>query len=1220
MDRSFQAIVLIVLLSFSIIDVVSAFPEEDSKNKLCKSRSSGPILINGDQELENTSTFLSWQGNGTKNDPYIMEGMTIDGMGGAFCLHITNTASHLMIRNCNFANTSISNNIAGTGSAIFLDSMNVMITSNSISKSGIGIRIDPQSSDLNITDNTISGCGYGLVITGNGLNKNIYGNIIKESTSDGIHLDDISNLNLADNNISTSGGSGITLNQGRDNTFRSNQLYLNEESGIRINHSFNNRFYSNEMTRTGIFLMQEMYGDPNIITTNNTINGRSIHFFSGRDLRDVDLPKEGGQIIFESCSYGELKGSNISHTYYPIQMAFCNQMIVKNCHLMDILGCSITMVDSESVIIEDCTLENCNDGIITKNDQGVIYNQAIFIQDNTFSEIEGSALVMNGGIGNKVLRNVVDQAGVAGFHLTNTKNTTVISNLISNSGKGVHLSHSDSIRLMDNAFYRCDVGLLEDSGNGCSSIYNNIFSENTGYSIHLGPFCSGDRIYSNIFSSNNGVGVDLDPNQLQVKDEGCLGMWYHEDGYGNYWSDMICPDSNKDGMVDHPYPISDDCKDEFSLVNHPFEHIARPGNLKVTSGNGFVNMEWTEPVRNMDSIHIGYRIYRENETETWDLIKELGPEVHSYNDTKIENDVDYWYSIRSVNRFGEGGRSGPWHGTPDGQPPLIEIIYPKDGTYIDSVHFNVKWNCSDNASGIGSLMVQLDNFSWVPLDVGKKTHLFSLVSEGSHVIRIHVVDNVGNQNSQEVHFIVDIDLPCLEIEVPARNGYEKGPSINLTWKGWDVTSGIRNFDIRLDNETWLWAGTGQYFIISDLDMGHHWIDIRATDQAGNIQVEGVPFEIDYISPDIHIIEPINGSRFNRDNLLLRWGSSDIGSRIGETRVYFNMELVNRSENGLELFMDDLQHGWYEIRVEVEDLAGNLDVETVIIMIDLVSPTISPINPLGSNVALDSNITFSLSEPMDWSTVMVLLDGAQLDWYRDGLVISADRDVGLSFGRTYKVAVVGRDLAGNEIEEGTWSFGTDFNCSVIVQIINEKGSPLPGARLTFNTGEGFIAGPNGNVTFTVPSGDYGVTLSMEGYKERVIMITLLPGVLNELDPIVLERNEEKMDGILSGTGKGHISSGLLVILVISLILISAILIILILIMKRRNNGLIGEKVIDPFEEVEQMRYVAAIKGIDIATIESDYKRSVFLRNAGRMEEADMELNNYKAILREYIAER
>jgi parallel beta-helix repeat protein len=137
----------------------------------------GQIYIAGDVNLTKTADAESWEGDGSEDLPYLIEGynITLPGMSGR-CIEIHNISLHLTIRDCLIVRGSVGlylENVtdfdaegnsffnSGTGIAIF-ESSHITLTSNYFDSTAIGVFLT-NVYDLHLADNIFeSSSSYGV--------------------------------------------------------------------------------------------------------------------------------------------------------------------------------------------------------------------------------------------------------------------------------------------------------------------------------------------------------------------------------------------------------------------------------------------------------------------------------------------------------------------------------------------------------------------------------------------------------------------------------------------------------------------------------------------------------------------------------------------------------------------------------------------------------------------------------------------------------------------------------------------------------------------------------------------------------------------------------------------------------------------------------------------------------------------------------------------------
>jgi len=147
----------------------------------------GPIIIDGDPELQAMATMEGWTGSGSAGDPILIENYDIDALGASNGINIKNTTLHIAIKNCSVNNT---------GDDSYIDS-------------GDGIYLG------NVENARIEGC-------------DIY------DTFDGIGLTDCKNITIQNDQLHNNGGNGLYVRDCEDITVLDTDSSNNTVEGIRF--------------------------------------------------------------------------------------------------------------------------------------------------------------------------------------------------------------------------------------------------------------------------------------------------------------------------------------------------------------------------------------------------------------------------------------------------------------------------------------------------------------------------------------------------------------------------------------------------------------------------------------------------------------------------------------------------------------------------------------------------------------------------------------------------------------------------------------------------------------------------------------------------------------------------------------------------------------------------------------------------------------------------
>ena len=182
-------------------------------------------------------------------------------------------------------------------------------------------------------------------------------------------------------------------------------------------------------------------------------------------------------------------------------------------------------------------------------------------------------------------------------------------------------------------------------------------------------------------------------------------------------------------------------------------------------------------------------------------------------------------------------------------------------------------------------------------------------------------------------------------------------------------------------------------------------------------------------------------------------------------------------------------------------------------LDKVGPNVT-VSPNGSGIAIEAKIVVMFSEPMNLSSVSIMVSGSV-----EGNVTFEGKNAtytpnGLQTDKDYTVTVKGKDLAGNPVEK-IWTFSTIRTTGGISGTIKDpEGSPIAAATITLSNGNTTSTDADGNFSFVgISPGLYDLSVNKAGYENMTINLSVTAGSTNAL-------------GIktMTDTGQGPGSSG------------------------------------------------------------------------------------------------
>ncbi|MFX1453798.1 MAG: nitrous oxide reductase family maturation protein NosD [Promethearchaeota archaeon] len=245
----------------------------------------------GVSDWETMKATYTWiTGDGTKNQPYIIDNVTIDGGQGGDCLKILDSNKFFEIKDSVFYNGGAalssgirlvnvsngkiySNNLSNNedfGIYLERDCSNISIYNNILNKNDYyGIISYYDCNYINISSNTIRESGNsGILVRGNN-NTRVIGNTLINNTLYGIQLRD-SFFNIINSNIIKENPVGLSIYEASKNNITNNLIKNNTENGITVKLSSNNN------TISGNYLyMNKVY---QIEIKDSSCNGSIIEF------------------------------------------------------------------------------------------------------------------------------------------------------------------------------------------------------------------------------------------------------------------------------------------------------------------------------------------------------------------------------------------------------------------------------------------------------------------------------------------------------------------------------------------------------------------------------------------------------------------------------------------------------------------------------------------------------------------------------------------------------------------------------------------------------------------------------------------------------------------------------------------------------------------------------------------------------------------------------
>ncbi|MHA1988327.1 MAG: right-handed parallel beta-helix repeat-containing protein [Promethearchaeota archaeon] len=393
----------------------------------------------------NTTFYGNWSwarvqpwctvGNGTKENPYIIEDVTIIYPPAIDCLTIKNSRKYFTVRNCTLKDIPVA--------------------------SFAGIRLE-NITNANIIDNQVYNNSYGINCL-NVNNSQLISNNCSDNIQYGIFLQNCNYNNISGNTANGNDNEGIQISNCNNNTISENIANNNDAIGITL---FMDCAYN---TLSGNIANGNNFGI--YLDTDNHFN-----LISGNTANDNNID---GIIIDQTSNFNNISGNTANRNSYGLYFGYqCNNNMISG----------NTFYDNEEGIYFDgeCNFNQISGNIVNNNTYDGIY---MYESDyNTISNnfVDGTG---TGDYGislhwycqnNTIINNIATYNEEIGIELYDyCENNTVLNNIVSYNGlNGIGIYDlSDNNTLIENLLYNNTIGLYIDNGDN-NTIYENYFAKN----------------------------------------------------------------------------------------------------------------------------------------------------------------------------------------------------------------------------------------------------------------------------------------------------------------------------------------------------------------------------------------------------------------------------------------------------------------------------------------------------------------------------------------------------------------------------------------------------------------------------------------------------------------------------------------------------------------------------------------------------------------------
>jgi hypothetical protein len=375
----------------------------------------------------------------------------------------------------------------------------------------------------------------------------------------------------------------------------------------------------------------------------------------------------------------------------------------------------------------------------------------------------------------------------------------------------------------------------------------------------------------------------------------------------------------------------------------------------------------------------------------------------------------------------------------DVTPPVVSLVSPAPGAYLNSSSITFSFNATDDQSTTLNCSLYINNIlnktNSSVINGSITSFQVTGLTDGSYNWKINCSDQSGNSNVSETRtFIIDTIKPTVAINSPSSNVFlnSKTISINLTVS--DVNLNYTNISIlqgsSVINSTVSYLSGNQLIYLSVSSDGIYNISAVVYDKSNNSNSSTVTnITIDTLNPSITITSPASNSYLNSKLITINGTSSDTNYNFTNISIYQGSTLINSTITYVSTWNVQLSvpsDGVYNITATAYDKADNSNQSTIEnIKVDTTAPTLSFIYPTPANNAnlTVNSMTVNVSSTENLSSCILNFSGTPYVM----AIVNADTNTyayyslsGFDFG-TYNYNVTCNDTVGNAASTETRSF-------------------------------------------------------------------------------------------------------------------------------------------------------------------------------------------------------
>ncbi len=260
--------------------------------------------------------------------------------------------------------------------------------------------------------------------------------------------------------------------------------------------------------------------------------------------------------------------------------------------------------------------------------------------------------------------------------------------------------------------------------------------------------------------------------------------------------------------------------------------------------------------------------------------------------------------------------------TVDLEDPILIVLHPSDGSYLNTSSVLCTWYTVDSATNVTS-RARMDLGPAQTISEGTNITYHDL-SDGWHKLDITVEDRAGRTVEAGSRFMVDTVAPVLEITSPDADRPVSNAEPMLSWKAAESGSGVRYCYISVDDGPYKRSDrldSGKVRLYGD---GPHNVSVMAEDRSGNKGAIDFILVLDTEPPQVISLGPKGGGLDSLEDIWVLFDEEiDPLSIVVTVPGISGLSALDGGRNVTFVVLERPLYGSeYHVDIRAADLAGN----------------------------------------------------------------------------------------------------------------------------------------------------------------------------------------------------------------------------------------------------------------------------------------------------------